>query len=152
MKVALLSGSVYGTAEEVARHAKSLLEDAGFDTFYNPRASFDELLAAAPQALLAVTSTTGMGELPDNLVPLYAQLRDALPQALRGLPGGVIGLGDASYGDTFCGGGEQLRELFGELGVSEVLPMLRLDASESVTPETDAEPWLGQLIAQFKAR
>ena len=152
MKVALLSGSVYGTAEEVARHAKSLLEDAGFDTFYNPRASLDELLAAAPQALLAVTSTTGMGELPDNLVPLYAQLRDALPQALRGLPGGVIGLGDASYGDTFCGGGEQLRELFGELGVSEVLPMLRLDASESVTPETDAEPWLGQLIAQFKAR
>ncbi|MNO06565.1 flavodoxin [compost metagenome] len=59
-------------------------------------------------------------------------------------------MGDASYGDTFCGGGEQLRELFGELGVREVLPMLRLDASESVTPESDAEPWLEQLITALR--
>jgi len=28
--------------------------------------------------------------------------------------------------------------------------MLRIDASESVTPETDAEPWLEQLIATLK--
>lgn len=151
MKVAILSGSVYGTAEEVARHAKSLLENAGFEAFYNPRASLEELLAAAPQALLAVTSTTGMGELPDNLQPLYSQLRDQLPAALRGLPGAVIGLGDASYGDTFCGGGEQLRELFAELGVKEVQAMLRLDASESVTPEADAEPWLAELIKHLHA-
>ncbi|EIK95273.1 flavodoxin [Pseudomonas sp. M47T1] len=149
MKVAILSGSVYGTAEEVARHASKLLEDAGFETFYNPRASLDELLASAPQALLAVTSTTGMGELPDNLQPLYSMLRDQLPAALRGLPGAVIGLGDASYGDTFCGGGEQLRELFMELGVREVQDMLRLDASESVTPEADAEPWLAELIKKL---
>jgi MioC protein len=32
------------------------------------------------------------------------------------------------------------------LGIREVLPMLRLDASESVTPETDAEPWLEELV------
>ncbi|WAH57904.1 flavodoxin [Pseudomonas silvicola] len=150
MKVALLSGSVYGTAEEVARHAGQLLENEGFETFYKPRASLDELLTAAPQALLAVTSTTGMGELPDNLMPLYSQLRDLLPAALRGLPGAVIGLGDASYGDTFCGGGEQVRELFAELGVNEVQDMLRLDASESVTPETDAEPWLVEFSRRLR--
>ena len=127
MKVAIISGSVYGTAEEVARHATNILKDAGFETFHNPRA-------------------TGMGELPDNLQPLYSMIRDLLPSAWRGLPGAVIGLGDASYGDTFCGGGELMRELFGELGIVEVLPMLRLDASESVTPETDAEPWLAELV------
>ena len=97
-----------------------------------------------------MTSTTGMGELPDNLQPLYFSLHDQLPMAWRGLPGAVIGLGDASYGDTFCGGGELMRELFAELGVREVQEMLRLDASESVTPETDAEPWLAQLIATLK--
>ncbi len=42
-----------------------------------------------------------MGELPDNLQPLYSMIRDQLPSAWRGLPGAVIGLGDASYGDTF---------------------------------------------------
>ena len=150
MKVAIISGSVYGTAEDVARHAANILNAAGFETSYNPRASLADIQAFGPQALLAVTSTTGMGALPDNLQPLYFAIRDQLPAAWRGLPGAVIGLGDASYGDTFCGGGELMRELFGELGVREVLPMLRLDASESVTPETDAEPWLAQLIATLK--
>ncbi|WPP00715.1 flavodoxin [Pseudomonas sp. HR96] len=151
MKVAIISGSVYGTAEEVARHAQKLLEEAGLQALFSPRLSLEQLLAAEPQALLAVTSTTGMGELPDDLQPLYAALRDSLPAALRGLPGGVIGLGDASYGDTYCGGGEQMRELFTELGVREVSPMLRLDASESVTPETDAEPWLAQFAAALRS-
>ena len=116
MKVAILSGSVYGTAEEVARHAQNLLKDAGFETFYNSRASLADIQAFGPEAILAVTSTTGMGELPDNLQPLFFSLRDQLPMAWRGLPGAVIGLGDASYGDTFCGGGELMRELFAELG------------------------------------
>ena len=150
MKVAILSGSVYGTAEEVARHAANLLGDAGYEVFHHPRATLEDIKAFGPQALLAVTSTTGMGELPDNLMPLYATIRDQLPASFRGLPGAVIGLGDASYGDTFCGGGEQMRELFGELGVREVLPMLRLDASESVSPETDSEPWLEKLIAELQ--
>lgn len=144
MKVAILSGSVYGTAEEVARHAEGLLKQAGFDTWHNPRANLEDVLAFGPESFLVVTSTTGMGELPDNLQPLYYAIRDRLP-AWSGLPGGVIALGDSSYGDTYCGGGEQVRELYGELGIREVLPMLRVDASESVTPEQDAEPWLAEL-------
>ncbi|KTC34724.1 MAG: flavodoxin [Pseudomonas sp.] len=150
MKVAILSGTVYGTAEEVARHAAKLLDAAGFEAWHNPRATLADVQAFAPQAFLAVTSTTGMGELPDSLQPLYSSIRDHLPAAWRGLPGAVIGLGDSSYGDTFCGGGEQMRELFAEMGVREVLPMLRLDASESVTPETDAEPWLAELVSALR--
>lgn len=151
MNVAILSGSVYGTAEEVARHAQGLLKAAGLNAWHNPRATLEDVQAFAPDAFLAVTSTTGMGELPDNLVPLFSQVRDLLPAAWRGLPGAVIGLGDSSYGDTFCGGGEQMRELFAELGIREVQPMLRLDASESVTPESDAEPWLAEFVAALSA-
>ena len=146
MKVAILCGSVYGTAEEVARNAKQLLTDAGFEVLLNSRAALADVQAFGPQALLAVTSTTGMGELPDNLVALYSAIRDQLPAAWRGLPGGVIALGDESYGDTFCGGGEQMRELFAELGVREVQPMLRLDSSVTVTPEEDSEPWFADWI------
>ncbi|MBF8721522.1 MULTISPECIES: flavodoxin [Pseudomonas] len=151
MKVAIISGSVYGTAEEVARHAEALLKAAGFQAWHAARATLQDLQGFAPEALLAVTSTTGMGELPDNLMALYGDIRDTLPAAWRGLPGAVIGLGDSSYGDTFCGGGEQMRELFAELGVREVQPMLRLDASETVTPEADAEPWLADFMAALKA-
>lgn len=151
MKVAILSGSVYGSAEEVARHAEAIIKAAGHEVLHSPRITLAALQAFEPQAFLAVTSTTGMGELPDNIQPVYSQIRDLLPAAWRGLPGGVIGLGDASYGDTFCGGGEQMRELFAELGVREVLEMLRLDASETVTPESDAEPWLAEFLEKLQA-
>lgn len=151
MKVAIVSGSVYGSAEEVARHAQQIIKDAGHDVLFNPRASLADLQAFAPEAFLAVTSTTGLGELPDNLQPLYSHIRDALPFAWRGLPGGVIALGDASYGDTFCGGGELMRELFMELGLREVQDMLRLDASETVNPEGDAEPWLADFVSKLGA-
>lgn len=150
MKIAVFSGSVYGTAEEVARHAEGLLKAAGHEAWHNPRASVADALAFGPEAFLAVTSTTGMGELPDNLQPLYFALRDSMP-AWCGLPGAVIGLGDSSYGDTFCAGGELVRELFAELGIVEVQPMLRLDSSESVTPESDAEPWLADFITALQS-
>jgi MioC protein len=149
MKIAILSGSVYGTAEEVARHAERLLNAAGFEAWHNPRATLAEIQAFAPEAFLAVTSTTGMGELPDNLQPLYYAIRDHMP-AWHGLPGAVIALGDSSYGDTFCAGGELVCELFAELGIREVQPLLRLDSSESVTPETDAEPWLADFSVALR--
>jgi len=148
MKVAILSGSVYGTAEEVARHAERLLKAAGLEAWHKPNLSLEELLAFGPEAFLTVTSTTGMGELPDNLLPLYGAIRDRLP-AWQGLPGAVLALGDSSY-DTFCSGGELVRELYAELGLREVVEMLRLDASETVTPERDAEPWLQAFAAALQ--
>ncbi|MDH4583229.1 flavodoxin [Pseudomonas sp. BN415] len=149
MKVAILSGSVYGTAEEVARYAEKLLKAAGLDAHYLPRVSLDDLIAFDPEALLTVTATTGMGELPDNLLPLYAELRDRLPN-WRGRAGAILALGDSSY-DLFCGGGEMMRELYAELGLREVVEMQRLDASETVTPELDAEPWLNSVAVALKA-
>ncbi|MCJ8170192.1 flavodoxin [Atopomonas sediminilitoris] len=149
MKIAILSGSVYGAAEEVAHAAAEQLNAAGLEAWHKPKVSLDELLAFAPDALLAVTSTTGMGELPDSLMPLFCELRERFPQWM-GKPAAVIALGDASYGDTFCAGGEQLHELlFAELGLSEALPMLRLDASESVTPVEDSAAWLAELATQL---
>lgn len=149
MKVAIVSGSVYGTAEEVARHAEGQLKAVGLDAWHKTNMNLEELLAFAPDALLTVTSTTGMGELPDNLLPLYSELRDRLP-AMNGRPAAVLALGDSSY-DTFCGAGELMRELYAELGLREVVDMLRLDCSETVTPETDAEPWLQAFAVALKA-
>ncbi|MDH4765724.1 MULTISPECIES: flavodoxin [Pseudomonas] len=146
MKVALLNGSVYGTAEDIARQVKSRLTAAGHEVWHQPNADLGSLEAFAPEALLAITSTTGMGELPANLESLYFQLRDRLPP-WSGRPGAVLALGDSSYGDTYCGGGELMQELFAELGLRELLPMLRIDASETVTPDEDAERWVAEVIA-----
>ncbi|HHX35259.1 MAG TPA: flavodoxin, partial [Gammaproteobacteria bacterium] len=134
MNVVIVSGTVFGAAEDVAHHAAELLAQAGLNVSYQPRVSYTELLALEPDALLFITSTTGMGELPENLQPLIDTLREKAPD-WQGLLGGVIGLGDACYGEDFCAGGEMVRELYAELGVVELQDMLRLDASETVTPE-----------------
>lgn len=49
MKVAILSGSVYGTAEDVARHAEHQLKTAGFETWHDPRAQLSQILEFAPK-------------------------------------------------------------------------------------------------------
>lgn len=144
MHLVIISGSVFGTANLVADEAQALFSNAGLQVSRLQTLSLDALLALSPDALLVCTSTTGMGELPDALVPLFHEMRDRFP-LLTGKPFGVIALGDSAYGDTFCLAGEQFRELLMELQAVEALPMLRLDASETVTPETDAEPWLQEL-------
>lgn len=149
MKIAILSGSVFGTAERVAQHAQGRLKAAGLDVCYEPQTTLAAIQHFAPEAILVITSTTGHGELPSNLLGLVMEIRDVFPN-WRGLPGGVICLGDSSYGNTFCQSGEQIRELFAELGVREVQDMLRLDASETVDQETDAEPWLDRFIQQLR--
>lgn len=149
INVVIVSGTVFGAAEDVAHHAAQLLTEAGLNITYKPRVSHAELMALEPDALLFVTSTTGMGELPETLQPLIQALREQPPQ-WHGLLGGVIALGDACYGDDFCAGGEIIRELFTELGVVEFDDMLRLDASETVSPESDAEPWLAEFAAGLK--
>ncbi len=149
MNVVIISGTVFGAAEEVAHHAAQILAEAGLDVTYKTRVSYSELLALDADVLLFVTSTTGMGELPETLQPLVHALREQPPQQWHGLLAGVIALGDACYGEDFCAGGEMIRELYAELGVVELQDMLRLDASETVNPERDAEPWLAEFAASL---
>ena len=100
INLVIVSGTVFGAAEDVAHHAAQLCAEAGLNVTYQPRISYAELVALEPDALLFITSTTGMGELPENLQPLVSALREKAPQ-WHGLLGGVIGLGDACYGDDF---------------------------------------------------
>lgn len=146
MHLAVLSGSVYGTADLVADEAATRLRQSGLEVTRFKPVTVDALLEAAPDAILGCVSTTGMGELPDAFVPFFVSLQERFP-LLTGMPFGVIALGDSAYGDTFCQGGEQFRELLLELQAVEALPMLRLDTSETVSPELEAEPWLDQFIA-----
>ncbi|THG77131.1 flavodoxin [Pseudomonas sp. A-1] len=148
LQLAIVSGSAFGTAEEVARHAEQFLQDAGIEARHLPRVALEELLALDPQALLVVTSTTGMGEVPDNLQALLDEIEAWQPD-WRGRPVAVIGLGDTAYGEQFCAGALQAHMLLLRLGMRDLQSQLQLDASETVTPAEDAEPWLARLAANL---
>ena len=149
MKLVIVSGTVFGAAEEVAWKAAELMTEAGLSAVYQQQWSLAELLDRDPAALLLITSTTGMGELPERLQPLVDALEDEQPD-WAGRPVGIIGLGDAGYGDNFCLAADRLEEMCELLGLVELQPTLRLDASETVTPEEDALPWLREFAGLLK--
>lgn len=150
MQLAVVSGTVFGLAEDVAFHATEQLLKAGITAEYRQRWDLKSLVEADPQAVLFVTSTTGMGEIPPMLQKLVSELEEHFP-AWAGRPAAVIALGDSGYGDTFCAAGEQLRELMEELGMIELQEMLRLDASETVTQVQDSEGWVEQFAEALQA-
>ena len=139
-KIAVMVGSVYGAAQYVAEEAQSLLATIGHDIRLYEEPKLDDVLNFNADIWLLISSTTGQGDIPDNLLPFYLDVQNRFP-LLTGKQFAVIALGDSSY-DTFCGAGEQLRALLLEIQGTELAPMLRIDASETLEPETIALPWL----------
>lgn len=137
--IRVLVGSVYGGALLTARKIREELETDGHQVVVLENPQLDDI-TGNDDALLVCTSTTGQGEIPANLLPFYLALREQLPQQ-PGRPFGVIVLGDSSYGDTFCGAGELIEEAFYETGARKVGESLRVDALETMEPESEAVPW-----------
>ncbi|KXO12280.1 MULTISPECIES: flavodoxin [Marinobacter] len=137
--IRVLVGSVYGGALLTARKIREELEADGHQVVVLENPQVDDI-TDNDDALLVCTSTTGQGEIPANLLPFYLGLREQLPQQ-PGRPFGVIVLGDSSYGDTFCGAGNLIEEAFYETGARKVGDSLRVDALETMEPETEAVPW-----------
>ncbi|GAB2934664.1 flavodoxin [Rheinheimera gaetbuli] len=144
-KIALIVGSVYGAAQYVAEEAQPLLTGLGHEVKLFEEAKLDDVLSFNADIWLVLSSTTGQGDIPDNLLPFYLDVQNRFP-LLTGKHFAVIALGDSSY-DTFCGAAEQLRELLLEIQGTELAPMLRIDAGETLEPETIALPWLKQQFA-----
>jgi len=150
--IRLFAGSVFGTALETARDIEEALEDAGFDARLMENPSLSDFTAdASDSAVLICTSTTGQGELPASILPLYQALNDSLPM-VPGRPCGLIVLGDQSYGDSFCGAGTLFENLFQELGYQQTRDTLRIDAMETTEPAELAVPWALAWAADLNIR
>ncbi len=149
LELAIVSGTVYGAAEEVAHHSEAFLQAHGIQARHFPRATLALLLEHNPQAVLVVTSTTGMGEVPYELNALLDEIEHHQPD-WRGRPVAVIGLGDTCYGEQFCAAALHVHALLLKMGMRDVQSQLQLDASETVTPTEDAEPWLKRLAGNLR--
>lgn len=138
-RIRIFVGSVFGGAQLTARAIGKALADAGHQTTVSETPALEDL-TSNDDAILVCTSTTGQGELPAPLIPLYVAIRDTLPMQ-PGRPFGVIVLGDSSYGDTYCGAGELMEEALYEIACRKVGDTLRIDALEVTDPESEALPW-----------
>jgi flavodoxin len=147
-KVNLVFGTVYGNAQFVAETLLKQLQTHGVDAKLWQSHELKGYVPTADEYLLLISSTTGQGDLPDDILPWFLELKDTAPY-LPELRYGVIALGDSSY-ETFCGAGKQLDELFAELGAKRIGERLEIDACETMEPEVEAQEWLNNWLPLLK--
>ncbi|WP_118987378.1 flavodoxin [Photorhabdus sp. CRCIA-P01] len=141
-KIGIFVGTVYGNALAVAEEAQQILEQQGHEIEVFEEGELEQWQSYLDHVILVITSTTGQGDLPDNIQPLYCALCDELGYQPE-LRYGVIALGDSSY-ENFCGGGCTFDELLQEQGAIRIGEVLMVDAVEEAEPEVFAQPWIRQ--------
>ncbi|WP_328190110.1 flavodoxin [Marinobacter sp. OP 3.4] len=144
--IQILVGSVFGGALMTARRIREELASDQVSITVHEKPTL-ESLSETSGPVLVCTSTTGQGEIPENLLPFYVELRDKLPMQ-EGRPFGIIVLGDSSYGDTYCGAGELMEEALQEVAARKVGETLKIDAMETMEPEEEALPWVKDWIGR----
>lgn len=145
-EVGIFVGTMYGNSLLVAEEAQTILGDLGHQAkvFEDPTVADWESYTG--KYALVVTSTTGQGDLPDSIVPLFNDLQDMYQPHLRY---GIIALGDSTYAN-FCGGGKRFDALLQEQGAQRIGDMLMIDASEDPEPESVSNPWVEQWATLLK--
>ncbi|HJL14921.1 MAG TPA: flavodoxin domain-containing protein [Sandaracinaceae bacterium LLY-WYZ-13_1] len=150
MKILLICGSEMGNAEMVADLVKDAIEEHGHEAELMLDAELEELGLEDRDLLLVVTSTTGLGDVPQNLEPVYDALVARRPD-LSHLRYGIVGMGDRNYKDTFCGGPKKMDAILSELGATRVGERLELDATDNPMPDEDAVAWIPSWLEKLEA-
>lgn len=140
--VGIFVGTMYGNSLLVAEEAEAILAGMGHKATVYEDPELADWEKYQGQYTLVVTSTTGQGDLPDSIVPLFQSIKDKLGYQPE-MRYGIIALGDSTYAN-FCGGGKQFDALLQEQSAQRVGEMLMIDASEHPEPESEANPWVEQ--------
>ncbi|MBX3273031.1 MAG: flavodoxin domain-containing protein [Sandaracinaceae bacterium] len=141
MQILMIVGSEMGNAEMVGDLVKDELEGLGHEVRVISDGGLAEAELDAAETLLVVSSTTGLGDVPQNVEALYGELVEERPD-LGHLRYGLVGMGDRNYKDTYCGGPKKWIAILDELGATRVGEPLMLDATDHPTPDLDALAWL----------
>lgn len=146
-EIGIFVGTVYGNALLVAEEAETLLKKKGHEVKVFEEGTLEAWQYYRHHFVLVITSTTGQGDLPDSIAPLYNDIRDKVGYQPE-LRYGIIALGDSSY-DFFCGGGHKMDDLLQEQGANRMGDMLEIDAIEHPEPEIVALPFVEKWAAQI---
>lgn len=148
-KIGVFVGSVYGNAQMVAEEAQKILQQQGHRVELFDEPMLTDWDAYQQASVLIITSTTGQGDLPDTIRPLFKALQNA-GHHYPALHYGLIALGDRNY-EHFCGAGHSFDDLLQRLEAQQVGELLEIDAAEVEEPEVYALPWIeawGKLLAE----
>lgn len=147
-KIGIFVGTMYGNSLLVAEEAEAILRGQGHSANVYEDPELNDWRQYEHDHVLVVTSTTGQGDFPESIAPLFQTIKDQLGYQ-PGLRYGVIALGDSTY-QNFCGAGKRFDALLAEQHAQRVGDVLMIDASEDPEPETVSNPWVEAWGAQLK--
>lgn len=138
-KVQIIVGTVKGTAWKAAQSAAVILEKLGHEAYVNEETTAQDLMRDPDEILLICSSTTGDGEIPPNIRPVFSAL-DNEAVNLSGRKYGVIALGDRGY-PRFAHAGLLLEDALYRCGGSRIGEILSVDAQVEDRPHVTAALW-----------
>lgn len=143
----LLMATQTGNSEDVAEDVRDALSDAGIPVHWQDLAMQSDItILRQASCILAVVSTWGDGEPPDDAVPFFEALRESEAMNLPGTPIAILGLGDSGY-DIFCGCGKELEREIIRHGGKPFLPRVDCD----VEYDDEVEKWIADLVVAFQS-
>ena len=144
-QVTILVGTMTGTAEIVAEDMRPIFEAEGHDVEIVDMDGLDEGVFERPGFFVICTSTYGQGDVPDNAMEFYEKLCDDKPD-LSAVHYGVVGLGDATYSDTYNEGGARFDKIIHELGGQRIGERVQHNASSDDLPQDMGIAWAREWV------
>ncbi len=136
----ILVATVSGNAEVCAEEMADWVKARGVEVTMESMADQDDNAFSSDVVYLLVSSTHGVGEVPDEAVDFLEDLQDGKPD-LAGVKYGVYTLGDSVY-ETFCEAGKVFDELLTSLGAKRIGARGEHDASGGELAEEAGIVWL----------
>ena len=142
-------GTVTGNALSVAEEIQEFLISQGkckIRLFEEPNNfCFKSFLS---NNVIIVTSTTGDGEIPDNISKFYSNLKQN-SEFFKNKQYGIVALGDTKH-DHFCAAGKMFENLCARTFKKCMHKTLFIDAMNMTPPETLAICWIKKFISAMK--
>ena len=139
--IQILLGTVNGNALQCAQAMTAILQRLDHQVVINDQPSLPDL-RNPEEYILVCCSTTGDGELPRQLYPVYLAIEDGAVD-LAGRCYGVVALGDSGY-PQYAAAGMAMEAVLYNCGAQRLGEILFLDAQTESNPALTAAKWAVQ--------
>ncbi len=143
--ITILYGSQTGNGRGIASELAQKAEAQGYAVNLTSMADYKVRQLKQESLLLAVVSTHGEGEAPDDAIELHQFLASKRAPRLESLNYSVLALGDSSY-EFFCQTGKDFEQRLSALGATAIVPLTECD----VDYEAIADSWQQQVLDAVK--
>lgn len=135
-KITILYGSQTGNSRQIAEKLHAAFEARGQQTTLQNMLNYRGSQLKKEENLIAVVSTHGNGEPPDEALGFFKFIHADKAPKLEHLKFGVLALGDSAY-DEFCQTGYELDSRLVELGAQRLSDLVACDVDFA----DDAADW-----------